>query len=284
MAIDYEKIMSLKTKNQEFSYSDRETMLYGLGIGFGKDPLNDEELKFVYERDLKTVPSMATVVSWGAGNMRESGINYLLVLHGEQRLKMYEPLPHSADILVDSSVKGVFDKGKEKGALIITETDIKLKENENLLCTLSSTTFARGDGGFGGPSDGAPEPHLIPERKSDDEFSADTEPNQALIYRLSGDRNPLHSDPEIAKAAGFDIPILHGLCTYGTACRTIISNVCDYDSTLIEEFNVRFSSPVYPGEKISTEIWKDDNVISFRCWVRDRNVMVLNNGKCVLKK
>ena len=284
MAIDYEKIMSLETKNQEFSYSDRETMLYGLGIGFGKDPLNDEELKFVYERDLKTVPSMATVVSWGAGNMRESGINYLLVLHGEQRLKMHEPLPHSADILVDSSVKGVFDKGKEKGALIITETDIKLKENENLLCTLSSTTFARGDGGFGGPSDGAPEPHLIPERKSDDEFSADTEPNQALIYRLSGDRNPLHSDPEIAKAAGFDVPILHGLCTYGTACRTIISNVCDYDSKLIEEFNVRFSSPVYPGEKISTEIWKDDNVISFRCWVRDRNVMVLNNGKCVLKK
>tara|TARA_Y100001970_G_scaffold66567_2_gene84952 strand:+ start:1182 stop:2036 length:855 start_codon:yes stop_codon:yes gene_type:complete len=284
MAIDYEKIMSLETKNQEFSYSDRETMLYGLGIGFGRDPLNDEELKFVYERDLKTVPSMATVVSWGAGNMRESGINYLLVLHGEQRLRMYEPLPHSANILVDSSVKGVFDKGKDKGALIITETDIKLKENENLLCTLSSTTFARGDGGFGGPSDGAPEPHKIPERKSDDEFSADTDANQALIYRLSGDRNPLHSDPEIAKAAGFDTPILHGLCTYGTACRTIISNLCQYDSTLIEEFNVRFSSPVYPGEQISTEIWKDDNVISFRCWVRDRNVMVLNNGKCVLKK
>ena len=284
MAIDYDKIMSLETKNQKFSYSDRETMLYGLGVGFGKDPLNNEELKFVYERDLKTAPSMATVISWGAGNMRESGINYLLVLHGEQRLKMYEPLPHAADILVDSSVQGVFDKGKEKGALIITETDIKLKESEKLLCTLSSTTFARGDGGFGGPSDGAPVPHSIPERKSDDEFFADTEPNQALIYRLSGDRNPLHSDPEIAKAAGFDAPILHGLCTYGTACRTIISNVCNYDSTLIEEFNVRFSSPVYPGEKISTEIWKDDNVISFRCWVRDRNVMVLNNGKCVLKK
>ena len=284
MAIDYDKIMSLETKNQKFSYSDRETMLYGLGVGFGKDPLNNEELKFVYERDLKTAPSMATVISWGAGNMRESGINYLLVLHGEQRLKMYEPLPYAADILVDSSVKGVFDKGKEKGALIITETDIKLKENEKLLCTLSSTTFARGDGGFGGPSDGAPEPHQIPDRKPDDEFFADTEPNQALIYRLSGDRNPLHSDPEIAKAAGFDAPILHGLCTYGTACRTIISNVCNYDSTLIEEFNVRFSSPVYPGEKISTEIWKDDNVISFRCWVRDRNVMVLNNGKCVLKK
>ena len=145
MAIDYEKLMSLETKNQEFSYSDKETMLYGLGVGFGKDPLNDNELKFVYEKDLKTVPSMATVISWGAGNIRESGINYLLVLHGEQRLKMYEPLPHAADILVDSSVKGVFDKGKEKGALIITETKIKLKENSKHLCTLSSTTFARGD-------------------------------------------------------------------------------------------------------------------------------------------
>ena len=135
--------MSLETKNQEFSYSDKETMLYGLGVGFGKDPLNDNELKFVYEKDLKTVPSMATVISWGAGNIRESGVNYLLVLHGEQRLKMYEPLPHAADILVDSSVKGVFDKGKEKGALIITETKIKLKENSKHLCTLSSTTFAR---------------------------------------------------------------------------------------------------------------------------------------------
>jgi len=284
MAIDYEKIMSLQTKDQEFSYSDRETMLYGLGIGFANDPLNEEELKFVYERDIKTVPSMATVISWGAGNMRESGINYLLVLHGEQRLKMYEPLPYAADILVDSSVKGVFDKGKEKGALIITETDIKLKDSGKLLCTLGSTTFARGDGGFGGPSEGAPEPHLIPERDADDEFESETQPNQALIYRLSGDRNPLHSDPEIAKAAGFDVPILHGLCTYGTACRTIITNVCNYDSSLIEEFNVRFSSPVYPGEKISTEIWREGNVISFRCWVRERDVMVLNNGKCVLKK
>ena len=284
MAIDYEKIMSLQTKDQEFSYSDRETMLYGLGIGFANNPLNDEELKFVYERDLKTVPSMATVISWGAGNMRESGINYLLVLHGEQRLKMYEPLPFAADILVDSSVKGVFDKGKEKGALIITETDIKLKDSGKLICTLGSTTFARGDGGFGGPSEGAPEPHTIPDRDADDEFEADTQPNQALIYRLSGDRNPLHSDPEIAKAAGFDVPILHGLCTYGTACRTIITNVCNYESSLIEEFNVRFSAPVYPGERISTEIWKEGNVISFRCWVKERNVMVLNNGKCILKK
>ena len=132
MAIDHDKIMSLQTKDQEFSYGDRETMLYALGIGFGRDPLDANELNFVYERNLKTIPTMATVISWGAGNMRESGINYLMVLHGEQRLKLYEPLPTFADILVDSRVVGVIDKGKEKGALILTETDIKHKERTNL--------------------------------------------------------------------------------------------------------------------------------------------------------
>ena len=103
------------------------------------------------------------------------------------------------------------------------------------------------------------------------------------MYRLSGDRNPLHSDPDVAEAAGFPKPILHGLCSYGTACKSIIQDVCDYDSSLIEQLDVRFSSPVFPGEKISTEIWVDDKEISFRCWVKERNVMVINNGKCVLK-
>tara|TARA_B100000929_G_C15484785_1_gene412439 strand:+ start:744 stop:1601 length:858 start_codon:yes stop_codon:yes gene_type:complete len=282
MAIDHDKIMSLQTKDQEFSYGDRETMLYALGIGFGRDPLDENELNFVYEKNLKTIPTMATVISWGAGNMRESGINYLMVLHGEQRLKLYEPLPTFADILVDSRVVGVIDKGKEKGALILTETDIKHKEDNRLLCTLGSTTFARGDGGFGGPKNGAPEPHTIPERLHDEEITLDTDPYQALLYRLSGDRNPLHSDPDIAKAAGFEAPILHGLCTYGTACRAIITSVCEYNPNRIEEFNVRFSSPVFPGEKITTEIWRDNNEISFRCWVKNRDTMVLNNGKCVL--
>ena len=110
-----------------------------------------------------------------------------------------------------------------------------------------------------------------------------TSRDQALLYRLSGDRNPLHSDPDVAEAAGFPKPILHGLCSYGTACKSIIQDVCDYDSSLIEQLDVRFSSPVFPGEKISTEIWIDDKEISFRSWVKDRNVMVINNGKCVLR-
>ena len=135
----------------------------------------------------------------------------------------------------------------------------------------------------GGPKDGSPEPHQIPDRKPDIISELDTTPDQALLYRLSGDRNPLHSDLDVAEAAGFPRPILHGLCSYGTACRSIIKDVCKYDSSLIKQFDVRFSSPVFPGEKISTEIWVDGSDISFRSWVKERNVMVINNGKCVLR-
>lgn len=283
MAIDYDKLMASKTTGQEFSYGDRETMLYALGIGFGRDQLNTKELPFVYEKNLQTVPSMATVISWGAGAMSKSGINYLMVVHGEQKLTLHKPLPVAANILVDTRVVGAWDKGKDKGAIIVSETLIRDKANGEKLCTLTGTTFARGDGGFGGPREGAPEPHKLPERKPDLTVEADTRPDQALLYRLSGDRNPLHADPDIAKAAGFPKPILHGLCTYGTCCRAIISSsVCDYDATKITGFDVRFSSPVYPGETIVVDIWKDGNIASFRARVKERDVMVINNGKCTL--
>ncbi|MEN6542558.1 MaoC/PaaZ C-terminal domain-containing protein [Parvibaculum sp.] len=284
MAIDYDKLMSLKAVGQEFQYGDRETMLYALGVGFGRDPLNEKELPFVYESGLKTVPTQATVIAWGAGAMRDSGINYLMVVHGEQKLTLHKPLPSAAKISVDSSVLGAWDKGKDKGAIIVTESVIKDKASGDKLCTLQSTIFARGDGGFGGPREGAPEPHKLPERAPDLTVEADTRPDQALLYRLSGDRNPLHADPQFAKAAGFPKPILHGLCTYGTCCRAIISSeICNYDPTIITGFDVRFSSPVFPGETVLVDIWKDGNIASFRARLKERDVTVINNGKCTLK-
>ena len=281
MAINYDHLMSLKSTGQEFSYGDRETMLYALGIGFGRDPMDEKELPFVYEKNLKTVPTMATVISWGAGPMAESGINYAMVVHGEQKLKLHRPLPIAAQISTDSRIIGAWDKGEGKGAIIVTETVITEKGKDKL-CTLESTIFARGDGGFGGPREGAPQPHQIPDRAPDQTVEAETKPDQALLYRLSGDRNPLHSDPEFAKAVGFDKPILHGLCTYGTCCRAIISSVCDYDPTKITGFDVRFSSPVIPGDKIAVDLWKDGNTISFRARVPARDAVVINNGKCTL--
>ncbi|MDZ4865845.1 MAG: MaoC/PaaZ C-terminal domain-containing protein [Alphaproteobacteria bacterium] len=282
MAVTYDGLMSLKSEGDEFTYTDRETMLYALGVGFGRDPMNEAELPFVYENGLKTVPTLATVIAWGQRTIGASGINYLMVVHGEQRLTVHKPLPASATIVADERVSGAVDKGAGKGALIFTEKVIRLKGTNEKLCTLGGTIFARGDGGFGGPSTGAIEPHPIPERKADVVHEADTRADQALLYRLSGDRNPLHSDPKIATMAGFPRPILHGLCSYGTACRSVLATVCKYDHTLIAGFDVRFSSPVFPGETIVTEMWKDGKIVSFRSKVKERDVVVINNGKCTL--
>jgi len=283
MPINYDELMQAKSTGVEASYGDRETMLYALGIGFMRDPMNTDELAFVYENNLKTVPTMATVIGWGrSSTLARSGINYMMVVHGEQRLQMHKPLPVMAETLSDERVLGVFDKGEGKGAVIVTERVIKEKNSGDKLCTLVSTIFARGDGGFGGPKDGAPEPHVLPTRAPDLVKDCDTRADQAFIYALSGDRNPLHRDPNFAKMAGFPRPILHGLCTYGTACRAIISTVCNYDPTKITGFDVRFSAPVFPGETVVTEMWQDGNVVSFRCKLKERDVVVINNGKCTL--
>jgi len=203
-------------------------------------------------------------------------------LHGEQRLTVHRPMPFAADILADERITGAFDKG-EKGAIILIEKTLRLKETGEKLCTLVATTVARGDGGFGGPKEGTPETHPLPSRAPDLVQSCDTRRDQAFLYALSGDRNPLHRDPKVAKMAGFPRPILHGLCTYGTACRAVISTVCEYDPDRIAGFDARFSAPVFPGETIVTEMWIDGPVVSFRSKVKERDVVVINNGKCTLR-
>lgn len=283
MPINYDELMQATSKDVPAHYGDRETMLYALGVGFQRDPMNTNELPFTYENGLKTVPTMATVIGWGATNtLARANINYMMVVHGEQRLTLHKPLPDTAEVLMDERVAGVFDKGAGKGAIIITERTIRELASNAKLCTLQSTIFARGDGGFGGPKDGAPEPHTLPTRAPDLVHEADTRPDQAFLYALSGDRNPLHRDPNFAKMAGFPRPILHGLCSYGTACRSVITAVCNYDPTKITSFDTRFSSPVFPGETIVTEIWVDGSVLSFRSKVKERDVVVLNNGKATL--
>jgi acyl dehydratase len=282
MSINYDEIMQLKASDRPFSYKDRDTMLYALGIGFGRDPLNESELPFVYENGLRTIPTLSTVVSWGSAIIGKSGINYLYVLHGEQRLTVHRPMPAAAEILADERITGAFDKG-EKGAILLIEKTLRLKDTGEKLCTLVATTVARGDGGFGGSKEGAPEPHPIPARAPDIVHACDTRPDQAFLYALSGDRNPLHRDPKVAKLAGFPRPILHGLCTYGTACRAVISTVCKYDADRIAGFDARFSAPVFPGETIVTEMWIDGRVVSFRSKVKEREIVVINNGKCTLR-
>lgn len=282
MALVYDKLMALKRTGDRFSYSDRETMLYAIGVGMSRDPYDEKELAYTFERTkLKTVASMATVLQRVA-LLKDSGYDYTKVVHGEQRLSLHKPLEPEGEISCDSRVLSAFDKGPGKGAIINTELVAKDAKTGEALYTLVSTTFARGDGGFGGPNGAGLEPHQIPDRKPDLTASAETRLDQALLYRLNGDRNPLHADPELAKRVGFPVPILHGLCTYGTACRTILREVAKYDHTRIRGFDVRFSSPVYPGETILTDMWIDKTIVSFRCRLKERDVTVINNGKCTL--
>jgi len=281
--IVYEKLMGLKRAGERFSYTDRDTMLYAVSVGMGRDPLDAQELPFVYEKAaLKTVPSMATVLARIA-LLKDCGYDYTKVVHGEQCLTMHRPLPPQADILADARVVAAYDKGAGKGALIYTETAARLAEGGQALFTLLSCTFARGDGGFGGPAGSGPAPHPIPARAPDLTESFETRADQALLYRLNGDRNPLHADPELARRVGFPVPILHGLCTYGIACRAILKRAASYDERRIRALDVRFSKPVYPGETIATELWLDGDTVSFRCRVLQRDgAVVIDHGRCLL--
>jgi len=276
--ISYPDILELTSADQRYAYGDRETMLYALGIGLGADPMNETELPFVYENGLKAVPTLATVVSWGAGPRPDKmGINYMMVVHGEQKVEFHQPMPTEADLVAEGKILGAYDKGP-KGAVVMTEVTLKDAKDGAPIATLTSSIFARGDGGFGGPSEGAPEPHEVPARPADLSLDFPTRPDQALLYRLSGDRNPLHADPSFAKMAGFPRPILHGLCSYGITCRAVLQAVLDYDAEAILSHQARFSSPVFPGDTVTVDIWKDRKDISFEARVKDRNVTVIRNG------
>jgi acyl dehydratase len=295
MPIYYPDILDQKTEPRTFTYGDKDVILYALGIGMGRDPLGAEELAFVYEKDLKVAPTAATVLASamgrparGAGQVeqkpghRQSQINFLMVVHGEQKVELHKPLPTYGTFTAESRTIGAYDKGKDKGAVIVNET-VWTDEAGEKVATLTGSTFARGDGGFGGPTEGAPEPHPVPQRKADLSVDIDTRPDQALLYRLNGDRNPLHSDPDVAKRAGFPRPILHGLCTYGITCRAVLQAITGYDPTQILSHQARFSAPVFPGDTITVDLWKDAGVISFEARVKARDATVIKNGKTVLR-
>jgi acyl dehydratase len=215
--------------------------------------------------------------------LKDCGYDYSKVVHGEQHLTLHRPLPPEGELIASARVTAAYDKGPGKGAIIYTETLARSAADGLPVFTQVSATFARGDGGFGGPAGPAPAPHALPAREPDGSVTLETRADQALLYRLNGDRNPLHADPELARRVGFRAPILHGLCTYGTACRALLKAVAGYDHTRICGFDVRFSSPVYPGESIATDYWVDGRVVSFRCRVPEReNTIVINNGRCML--
>lgn len=280
MAIVYDKLMGLEVPEVEHRYTKRDTMLYALGLGLGADPLDEAQLAFVYEEDLKMLPTMPVVLGYPGNWARamNTGINYLKVVHGEQSLTIHKLPPPEGTLLGRTRVTGLVDKGKDKGALIYTERKVVDKASGELLCTLLSTTFARGDGGYGGPSSAVREPRELPAGEPDLACELPTLPQAALIYRLSGDYNPLHASPKTARAAGFPRPILHGLGTFGVAGHALLKTLCGYDPQRLKRMEARFSSPVYPGEVIRTEMWRKGKEAFFRARVVGRDAIVLNNG------
>jgi acyl dehydratase len=282
MAIDQDKIMNWPFKAVEQTYTEKDTILYALGLGLGADPLDESQLDFVFEEnEFKALPTMAVVLATPGFWVRDpdSGVDWVKVLHGEQGLQIHKPLPSAATVVATTKVTGLVDKGADKGALIYSERTLVDKSSGDKLATLTSTTFARGDGGFGGQTGPTKPVHPIPNRAADMVCDLPTLPQAALIYRLSGDPNPLHASPKVAQAANFKAPILHGLCTLGVAGHAILKTACDYDVTHFKSMDLRFSSPVYPGETIRTEMWRDDGIVSFRSRVLERDVVVLNNGR-----
>jgi acyl dehydratase len=295
MPIYYPDILDQRTAARTFTYGDKDVMLYALGIGLGADPMNETELPFVYERGLKVVPTAATVLT-GANSRaaegrpapelpaghRQSQMNFVMMVHGEQKVELHKPLPTSGTFTAEGRTIGAWDKGEGKGAVVMNET-VWTDEKGEKAATLTMSMFYRGDGGFGGPTEGQPEPHVVPTRAPDLSVDISIRPDQALLYRLNGDRNPLHADPEFAKRAGFPRPILHGLCTYGLTCRAVLQAITDYDPEQILSHQVRFSSPVFPGETVTVDLWRDGKAISFEARIKDRGVTVIRNGLTMLR-
>jgi acyl dehydratase len=280
MAIDYEKLRALKVPEVEQTYGEKDAILYALGVGFGHDPMDADELAFVYEKGLKLLPTFALTLGYPGFWVRDldTGIDWVKVVLGEQAMRLHRPLPPTGTVIGCTRVVEVIDKGAGKGALLLSERSILDKASGAPIATLTQTTFCRGDGGFGGPPRESPRPHVLPEREPDLICDLPTQPEAALIYRLSGDPNPLHVDPVVAQRAGFPRPILHGLATFGVAAHAVVKTVCGYAPERLSAIAGRFSAPVFPGETIRTEMWRDGAVVSFRARVVGRDVIAINNG------
>ncbi|WP_116206108.1 MaoC/PaaZ C-terminal domain-containing protein [Amycolatopsis circi] len=242
-----------------FAWTPSDVLLYHLAVGAGADPVAERELRYTYERDLRVLPTFATV----AANLRTfeppalkfPGVDVDLakVLHGKQEIELHRPIPVEGKAVARTRIADVFDKGK--AAVLVQETEVA-DESGAPLWTARSSIFARGEGGFGGER-GPSDKIEWPDREPDAVLDVPTLPQQALLYRLCGDRNPLHADPAFAKAAGFDRPILHGLCTYGIVAKAVVDAFLDGDPERVSAFGTKFAGVVFPGEKLRVRVWRE---------------------------
>lgn len=283
--MDIDRVRNLNLPPIEQRYGQRDTILYALGLGYGSNPENVPQLHYVYEDGLKTVPSICCVLSHPGFWLKDPvyKVNWIKVLHAEQSFTIHEPIRPAGVVRGEYRIAGCEDRGADKGAMLHVEKTLIDVETSTTLATVRTTVLLRGDGGQGGFGTPVQAPTPVPLRDPDRVVEIPMAPNSALIYRLSGDLNPLHADPDIARKAGFDRPILHGLCTFGVACRALLSAYCDEDPSRLRSMFSRFSAPVYPGETIRVE-FHDGDEIRFRALVKERGVIVLDRGSATIAR
>ncbi|MGV0771138.1 MaoC/PaaZ C-terminal domain-containing protein [Mycobacterium syngnathidarum] len=260
MPIDLDKALGAELEPIEFSWTSSDIQLYHLGLGAGSDPMDLRELRYLVDDTPQVLPTFGNVAAsfhmTEAPKVQFPGIDIELskVLHASEAVSVPGPIPTSGTAKSVQRFTEIWDKGK--AAVIVSESTVT-DESGKVLWTTKRSIFARGEGGFGGERGPATSAEL-PDRAPDVEISLPTLPQQALLYRLCGDRNPLHSDPAFAAAAGFERPILHGLCTYGIGCKAIVDNLLDGDVSQVASYGARFAGVVIPGETLQANIWKED--------------------------
>jgi acyl dehydratase len=284
MPIDPQKALGHKFPPAKGSYHQDQVILYHLGINAGAQPTEPNELAYTYEKNLKVLPSFGVIPIFGAlggvmGGVPGLSFNPALLLHGEQDIEIHRPLPVSAKLESQARIAGLYDKGK--AALAVLEVATK-EEGGAPLFTNRFSLFLRGEGGFGG--DRGPEiGNEAPERKPDVVVESPTLPQQALIYRLSGDKNPLHCDPDFAKMAGFEKPILHGLCSFGIVCKAAVDHALGGDVAKVARYQARFRGIFFPGETMVTSIWRDGNRLLIASTAKERSAPVISNAAITLR-
>lgn len=264
-------------------FTKRDTILYALGIGVGQQDL-DDDMHFVYERGLQALPTLAVVLAAPPFWLDDPvfGIDWKRVINAGQEIVLEAPLPVEGDVSTELSIDALWDKGPSKGALMCSSRRLR-DVRSRLLATVYQTHLLRGNGGFGGADQPTTLESEPPARTPDAVIDMTTRPEQALIYRLSGDLNPLHIDPQISRAAGFSRPILHGSCTFGIVCRALLKTMADEGPYALHRFGARFFNPVYPGDTIRTQLWRDGAQLWFRASSVERRVVVLDRGVATLR-